>query len=230
MILFLIAGTIILIYTLVFHREIPPTPAVAVSIAFGVILLLFSSFLLLYFLEQRKRRLGTNLENQRGPKNIKAKRKPVRFEECLPSYKKMSLPLRRHNTGGIPKKSFSKKLKERWDTWTESLRFWKGREPVLHDKPFNAYPAPTPPGYCRARDGRYYPDPRFRVPQPAETQVPFAPQNLRRSKVSGVRAALPVIPGSPNVDHQPATFTNSRPLPSHSSVHGSVGPRPASVG
>jgi hypothetical protein len=239
MILFLIAGTIILIYTLAFHRAISPTPTIAVSITFGIIILLFLCAFLLRFLKQRKRRFGKSGENQTKPKENKDIIRSAGLKGCLSRYKKMGLHLRQRRNDEDQKEPFVKRLREKWDSWIQShpilrewsfRRLWGGKEAGSYNEPFNVYPAPTPLGYYRAVDGRFYPNPTTRVQQqPAETLAPFSLQNVRRSKVSGVGSTLPVIPGSPNVDYQPAAFPTPGPLSSHCSLHGIVPTRPASV-
>jgi hypothetical protein len=67
--LFLLAGTIVMIYSVVLHIALPSIPAIAVAIAFGVIIMLFLFTLLAYFLDYGDLTLVRTRKAERSQKN-----------------------------------------------------------------------------------------------------------------------------------------------------------------
>lgn len=118
MMLFLLAGTVVLVYTITLHQAIPPIPAIAVSIAFAAIIVLFLfTHLLVYFLE---RRISRSRERMHSPAELSMGERWERFKEWVANNEMPSFVYRLFDMKTNQENPLAKRLKERWDAWIDS--------------------------------------------------------------------------------------------------------------
>jgi hypothetical protein len=134
MMLFLLAGTVVLVYTITLHQAIPPVPAIAVAIAFAAIIVLFLlAHLLAYFLE---RRMSRSREHMHGRAELSICERWESFKEWLANNEMPSFVYWRFNMKTTQETTqetnqedrLAERLRERWDKWTNSydkLERWK---------------------------------------------------------------------------------------------------------
>jgi hypothetical protein len=121
MMLFLLAGTIVMIYSVVLHIALPSIPAIAVAIAFGVIIMLFLFTLLLaYFLELWRPHSREDTESRTESEEPEARRRRERFKESLRNPENPRLAFGKSYGNGNLEESFTERLRESWDTWIGS--------------------------------------------------------------------------------------------------------------